>query len=74
MAERCVTMVQNMYEGRVMVPRCGAGVTAGFKVEMGLHQGLTLIPFLFAEVMDRLTDGIRRESLRTDVHGGRRDM
>ena len=37
-------------------------MTAGFKVEVGIHQGLTLSPFLFAMVMDRLTDEVRQES------------
>ena len=33
----------------------------GFGVEVGLHQGSALSPFLFALVMDRLTDGSRQE-------------
>ena len=37
------------------------------KVEVGLHQGSTLNPFLFAMVMDRLTDGVRQESPRTMI-------
>ena len=32
-----------------------------FKVKVGLHQGSTLSPFLFAVIMDRLTDEERRE-------------
>lgn len=32
-----------------------------------LHQELTLSPFLFTVVMDRLTDGIRHESLWTTM-------
>lgn len=40
--------------------RCG---TNGFKVGVGLHQGTTLSPFLFALVMDMLTDKVRQESL-----------
>ena len=34
----------------------------GFGVEVGLYQGSTLSPFLFALVMDRLTDGSRQEA------------
>ena len=34
----------------------------GFKVEVRLHQGLGLRPFLFATVMDRLTDELRQGS------------
>ena len=30
-------------------------------VALGLHQGSALIPFLFAIVMDRLTDEVRQE-------------
>ena len=36
--------------------------TDTFKVEVGLHQGSALSPFLFAMEMDRLTDEIRQES------------
>lgn len=42
--------------------RCSGGVTDEFKVGVGLHQGSALSPFLFAVVMDRLTDEIRQES------------
>ena len=35
--------------------------TESFKVKAGLHQGLALSPFLFAVIMDRLTDEVRRE-------------
>ena len=42
--------------------RCAVGMTEGFKVEVGLHQGSALSPFLFAMVMDRLTDEVRQES------------
>ena len=35
----------------------------GFKVDVGRHQGLTLSLFLFAMMMDRLTDEVRQESL-----------
>ena len=52
---------QDMNEDRMRVVRCVVGVTDGFKVEVGLHQGSTHCPFLFAMVMDRLTDEIRQE-------------
>ena len=51
-----------MYEDSVTAVRCAAGVTEGFKVGVGLHQGSALSPFLFAIVMDRLTDEVRREA------------
>ena len=61
--EKYVRMVQDMYEGCKMVVRCAVDMTDEFKVEVGLHQGSALSPFLFAMVMNRLTDEIRQESL-----------
>ena len=60
-AERYVNMVQDMYEGSMTKVRCAMGVTKDFKVKVGLHQGSALSPFLFAVIMDRLTDEIRRD-------------
>ena len=42
--------------------RCAVGTTESFKVKVGLHQGSALSPFLFAVIMDRLTDEVRRKS------------
>ncbi|KAK2896145.1 hypothetical protein Q8A73_015633 [Channa argus] len=61
-AEKYVRVVQDMYESCKTVVRCVVGVTEEFKVEVGLHQGSALSPFLFALVMDRLTDEVRQES------------
>ena len=41
---------------------CAVGVTEGFEVKVGLHQGSALSPCLFAMVMDRMTDEIREEA------------
>ncbi|XP_062865903.1 uncharacterized protein LOC134328668 [Trichomycterus rosablanca] len=60
--EKYVRLVQDMYEDSRTVVRCAVGVTDSFKVEVGLHQGSALSPFLFALVMDRLTDEVRQES------------
>ena len=54
-----------MYEGSETVARCAVGTTESFKVKVGLHQGSALSPFLFAVIMDRLTDEVRRELLWT---------
>ena len=35
----------------------------GFRVELGLHKGSAVAPFLFAMVMARLTYKVRQESL-----------
>ncbi|KAI5620951.1 protein lifeguard 3 [Silurus asotus] len=42
--------------------KCAVGTTDWFKVEVGLHQGSALSPFLFAVVMDRLAYEVRQES------------
>ena len=59
--EKYVQLVQNMYEGSETVVRCAMETTESFKVKVGLHQGSALSPFLFAVIMDRLTDEVRRE-------------
>ena len=59
--EKYVQLVQDMYEGSETVVRCAIGTTESFKVKVGLHQGSGLSPFLFAVIMDRLTDEIRRK-------------
>ena len=61
-AEKYVKVMQDMYEDSIATVRCAVGMTEGFKVEVGLHQGSALSPFLFAMVMDRLTDKVRQES------------
>ena len=57
-----VKVVQDMYEDSVTTVRCAVGMTEGFKVEVGLHQGSALSPFLFAMVIDRLTGEVRQDS------------
>ncbi|KAK3562732.1 hypothetical protein QTP86_005733 [Hemibagrus guttatus] len=51
-----------MYERSRTVVRCAVGQTEEFKVEVGLHQGSALSPFLFAMVMDQLSEEVRQES------------
>ena len=60
-----VRVVQDMYEGSAIAVSCVIGVKDGFKVEVGLHQCSALNHFLFAMVMNRLTDKIRQESSQT---------
>ncbi|KAK3508911.1 hypothetical protein QTP70_013722 [Hemibagrus guttatus] len=55
-AEKYVRVVQDMYERSRTVVRCAVGQTEEFKVEVGLHQGSALSPFLFAIVMDQLSE------------------
>ena len=54
-----------MYDKSETVVRCAVGTTESFKVKVGLHQGSALSPFLFAVIMDRLTNEVRRELLWT---------
>ncbi|KAK3565343.1 hypothetical protein QTP86_006571 [Hemibagrus guttatus] len=61
-AEKYVRVVQDMYERSRTVVRCFVGQTEEFKVEVGLHQGSALSPFLFAIVMDQLSEEVRQES------------
>jgi len=61
-AEKYIRVVQDMYENSETVVRCAVGLSDSFRVRVGLHQGSALSPFLFAIVMDRLTDEIRQES------------
>ena len=57
-----VRIVQDMYDDSTTAVRCAVGVTEGFEVKVGLHQGSALSPCLFAMVMDRMTDEIREEA------------
>ncbi|KAK3537054.1 hypothetical protein QTP70_000286 [Hemibagrus guttatus] len=61
-AEKYVRVVQDMYERSRTVVRCAVGQTEEFNVEVGLHQGSALSPFLFAIVMGQLSEEVRQES------------
>ncbi|KAI5095993.1 sushi, von Willebrand factor type A, EGF and pentraxin domain-containing protein 1 isoform X4 [Silurus meridionalis] len=61
-AKKYVRLVQDMYEDSVIAVKCAVGMTDWIKVEVGLHQGSALRPFLFAVVMDTLTDEVRQGS------------
>ncbi|KAK3515360.1 hypothetical protein QTP70_018751 [Hemibagrus guttatus] len=61
-AEKYVRVVQDMYERSRTVVKCAVGQTEEFKVEVGLHQGSALSPFLFAIAMDQLSEEVRQES------------
>ena len=61
MAEKYVRLVQDMYEESETVVKCAVGTIKSFKVMVGPHQRSALSPFLFAVIIDRLTDEVRRE-------------
>ena len=50
-----------MYERSKTVIRCAVGTTESFKLKVKLHQGSALSPFLFAVIMNRLMEEVRRE-------------
>jgi len=60
--EKYVRVIKDMYDRCRTVVRCAVGLTEEFKVEVGLHQGSALSPFLFAIVMDQLSADVRQES------------
>ena len=51
-----------MYDGATTTVRSAAGLTEEFKTGVGLHQGSALSPFLFAVIMDKLTENIRKNA------------
>ena len=60
--EKCIILVKGMYRQCETVVRCAAGTSEPFAVEVGLHQGATFSPFLFAIMMVSLTENIRKEA------------
>jgi len=60
--EKYVKIVKDMYRDSQTAVRSAVGTSMWFNVEVGLHQGSAPSPFLFAMVMDRLTDDVRREA------------
>ena len=50
-----------MYRGCQAKMRSAAGESDSFKVDMGLHQGSALSPYLFIMVMDVMAEGVRKE-------------
>ncbi|WMV29994.1 hypothetical protein MTR67_023379 [Solanum verrucosum] len=54
-----IRVIKDMYGGAKTRVRTVGGDSEHFPVEMGLHQGSVLSPFLFALVMDELTRSIQ---------------
>ena len=53
-----------MYDRVTTTVRSAAGLTEEFKVGVRLHQGSALSPFLFAIIMDKLTEDISKDAPR----------
>ena len=60
--EKYIRLTKDMYHQCETVVRCAAGTSEPYAVEVGLHQGSAFSPFLFAIMMDSLTENIRKEA------------
>ncbi|GJU40600.1 putative pre-mRNA-processing factor 6-like [Tanacetum coccineum] len=56
---RYIKVIQDMYEGARTCVRTPTGNTEYFPVDVGLHQGSAISPYLFALILDELTKGIQ---------------
>ena len=65
--EKFIRIVQDMYQRSYTQVRTAVGTTERFEVTVGVHQGSAFSPFLFAMVMDCLTEDVRSEAPWTMV-------
>ena len=61
-SECYIRIIKERYDGATTTVRSEAGLTEEFKVGVGLHQASALSPFLFAIIMDKLTEDIRKDA------------
>jgi hypothetical protein len=54
-----ITLIKDMYDNVVTSVRTSDGDTNDFSINIGLHQGSALSPYLFALVMDDVTRDIQ---------------
>ena len=60
-----VRLIKDMYEDACTQVRSSVGLTNTFRVEVGLHQGSSLSPYLFNIIMDVITRDVREEAPKT---------
>nr|GEU91894.1 hypothetical protein [Tanacetum cinerariifolium] len=60
-SSRYIKVIRDMYEGAKTRVRTPIGTTKFFPVEVGLHQGSTISPYLFALILDKLSRGIHED-------------
>ena len=65
-SERLVRVIKGLYQDSRTTVQCGAGATEPVPVKVGLHQGSVLSLFLFALVVDTISEGAKR-SLPNDL-------
>ena len=56
-----ITLIKDMYKDATTFVRIYDGNTTDFSINIGLHQGSALSPYLFALVMDEVTRDIQGE-------------
>ena len=61
-SEYYIRIIRNMYDGATTTVRIAAELTEEFKAGVGVHQGSALSPFLFAVIVDKLTEDIRKDA------------
>jgi len=60
--EKYISLVKDMYNQSETVVKCAVGTSNSFTVEVGLHQGSALSPFLSAIIMDVPTEDVRKSA------------
>jgi hypothetical protein len=58
-SSKYITLIKNMYDNVVTNVRTSDRDTNDFPINIGLHQGSALSPYLFALVMDEVTRDIQ---------------
>ena len=61
-SEYYIRIIKDMYDGVTTTVRSAAELAEEFEVGVELHQGSALSPFLFAIIMDKLTEDIRKDA------------
>ena len=61
-SEWYIRIIKDMYHGETTTASSAAGLTEEFKVGVGLYQGSALSLFIFAIIMDKLTEDIRKDA------------
>ena len=59
--DKYIRLVKDMYHQCETVVRCAVGTSEPFALEVGLHPGSAFSPFLFAIMMDSLTENIGKK-------------
>ena len=60
--KKYIRVIKDMYTDSKIRVQCTVGTTDEFTVEVGLHQGSVLSPFLFTIIMTCFTEHIQREA------------